>query len=359
MNPSIPSASENASMISRSLPDLIAAMARATARYPFKCWGFGESIAMEALINAGGEPCQMAAGLVTGWAHDHEPLADDPLAHVAPGVPLLQLVERDGDEREPLLDCARELATVLSGSVIRRHGAQIHRPDLKGWEHEVWVDCMHLDGPFLSLLARFTDDDEYADLAGDILLSHARVLQDEHSGLFSHGFDDAAGRSNDVYWGRGQGWALLGLTDTATNLPDGHLARDEIGQRLTALVQGLAATEEEDGIWHTVVDVSDTYLESSVGAFVALGVGRGIESGLLPATCSALADRAWKATVECISIDGAMQGVSDATPVGSDAAHYGARNRGSFPWGQGPALLAATERLRRLDSVCEAQHDRA
>lgn len=359
MSPSIPSASENAPTISRGLPDLIAAMARATARYPFKRWGFGESIAMEALINAGGEPGQMAAGLVREWAIHHEPLADDPLAHVAPGVPLLQLVERDADERGPLLDCARELATVLSGSAIGHHGAQIHRPDLTGWEHEVWVDCMHLDGPFLSLLARLTDDDEYADLAGEILLSHARVLQDEHSGLFSHGFDDAAGRSNGVHWGRGQGWALLGLTDTATNLPDDHPAREEIGQRLTALVQGLAATEAESGTWHTVVDVHDTYLESSVAAFVALGVGRGVEAGLLPASCAALADRAWQATVECIAIDGALQGVSDATPVGPDAAHYGARKRGWFPWGQGPALLAAIERLRKRDAVSEAWHDRA
>jgi len=217
---------------------------------------------------------------------------------------------------------------------------------------------MHLDGPFLSLLAHLIDDERYADLAANILLSHAHVLQNEHSGLFSHGFNDATGQTNGVHWGRGQGWALLGLVDTAAHLPDQHPSQDEIRQRFAALVEGLAATEVNPGAWHTVVDAPETYLESSVGAFVALGVGRGIATNLLPWSWSALADRAWNATEECISTDGVLQGVSDATPVGPNAAHYGARSRSSFPWGQGPALLAASERLRKRGPVSEANDAR-
>src|SRR5687768_494721 len=114
----------------QSLPDLVARMAKATAQYPFKRWGFGESIAMEALLAAGGEPGQWAANLVTEWATEHAPLAHDPLAHVAPGVPLLMLAEREPSDRDTLLTCAHELAAVLTGSVVGRHGAQIHRPDL-------------------------------------------------------------------------------------------------------------------------------------------------------------------------------------------------------------------------------------
>ena len=345
-----------ADVLSRALPDLIAIMARATARYPFKRWGFGESIAIEALIKAGGEPGRVAAGLVVDWARDHELLARDPLAHVAPGVPLLVLAERDSNQSESLLRCAQELAAVLAGSVIGRHGAQIHRPDLDGWEHEVWVDCMHLDGPFLSHLARLTGDVGYADLAGDTLLGHARVLQDERSGLFSHGFDDATGRANGVHWGRGQGWALLGLVDTAANLPDRHPAQAEIRRRLVALMEGLAANEVEPGAWHTVVNEPATYVESSVGAFVALGAARAIRSGLLPTTWFALADRSWGATVRQVSADGLLRGVSDATPVGPDALHYATRDRGGFPWGQGPALLAAIERLNRSDPAQEMRH---
>ncbi len=334
-----------ASPQTRDLTALIAAVARKTAEYPYKRWGFGESIAMEGLLAAGGEPGSRAAAWVAGWARDHAPLADDPLAHVAPGVPLLTLVERGAADREAMLACAGELAAVLEHAAVGTHGAQIHRPDLDGWEHEVWVDCMHLDGPFLARLARVTGEQRHADLAAGILLGHARVLQDERSGLFSHGFDDAAGRPNGVHWGRGLGWALLGLADTAHELPREHPAQAEIRQRLNALVEGLARTEAETGAWRTVVDAPETYIESSVGAFVALGVGRAVRHGLVPASWSSLADRAWEATAARIAADGSLPGVSDATPVGADAAHYGARPLGVFPWGQGPALLAAIERL--------------
>jgi rhamnogalacturonyl hydrolase YesR len=357
MSPPRRSAGEAAGTVARDLPELITTMAHATMSYPFKIWGFGESIAMEALICAGGESGRLAVNLVTEWARHHDPLVGNPLAHVAPGVPLLLLVERGVTDHEPLFRSAHELATVLSSNVVGQHGAQIHRPDLEGWEHEVWVDCMHLDGPFLSLLARMSGDDTHAHLAADVLLSHARVLQDERSGLFSHGFDDAAGKPNHVHWGRGQGWALLGLLDTAANLPDAHSTQEEIRQRLIALVQGLAATEAAPGAWHTVVDAPETYLESSVSAFVALGVRRGIASSILPPMWFELAKRAWDSTLSSLSDDGFLLDVSDATPVGPNAAHYGSRDRGSYPWGQGPALLAAVERLRIPDSSLEPHHD--
>ncbi|MHB8620049.1 MAG: glycoside hydrolase family 88 protein [Chloroflexota bacterium] len=312
---------------------LVECVARATARYPFRVWGFGESIAMEGLLAAGGEPGRMASRLIEHWDRSVGSLLENRLAHVAPGVPLVMLFEQTADRS--LLDRALELAHVLDGTASGAHGARIHRPDLPGWQHQVWVDCMHLDGPFLARLARVTGDRSWGALAAELLLSHARVLQDERSGLFFHGFDDSTGRVNSVYWGRGQGWALLGLVDTAS-------PSTELRQRLQALVQELDRTGE-DGRWHTVVDRPDTSLESSVSAFVALGLRRALKRGLVSSPWQILADSSWQAVIRQLSPSGELLEVSDATPVGSDAAHYQARGRGVFPWGQGPALLAILE----------------
>jgi unsaturated rhamnogalacturonyl hydrolase len=202
---------------------------------------------------------------------------------------------------------------------------------------------MHLDGPFLAMLGRRANDPERMALAVELVLSHARVLQDGSSGLFSHGFDDAAGTPNRVHWGRGQGWALLGLVDTLHLLPPDQPGVDEIRERLGALVEGLARNEQEAGRWSTVVDRHETYLESSVSAFVALGIGRAIRWELVSPAYLGLVQRALTAMVEQLSPDGELLGVSDATPVGADAGHYDARPLGSHPWGQGPALLAAIE----------------
>jgi unsaturated rhamnogalacturonyl hydrolase len=324
---------------------VIERVAAATTELAYKRWGFGESIAMQALLAAGGAAQAYAAGLLDRWAADAPPLVDDRLAHVAPGVPLLELYSQTGAPH--LLSRARELAAILAGTDVGHYRARIHRPDLATWEHEVWVDCMHLDGPFLVALARVEHDDRWADVGAELLLSHARVLQDDRTGLFSHGFDDARGRSNGIFWGRGQGWALLGLVETLQALPAGHAAIDEIAQRLLRLIDGLAACEASPGAWHTVVDASDTYLEPSVGAFVALGVGHAIERQLVPESLGALAERALAATRRGIDTHGRLTGVSDATPVGADTEHYAGRPRGVFAWGQGPALLALLQDAHR------------
>ena len=328
--------------------DLIERVAASTMRLPFKRWGFGESIAIGALLAAGGAATTFAGAQLRAWVESAPPLTAEPLAHVAPGVPLLELVQLTGEER--LLTRARELAAVLDHAPIGQFGARIHRPDLDGWQHEVWVDCMHLDGPFLSRLAQYEADARWADLGAELLLSHARVLQDDRSGLFAHGFNDASGRSNGVYWGRGQGWALLGLVDTLDALPKSHAAAGELAQRLLALATGLVRTEAESGQWHTVVDAPDTYLEPSVSAFAALGVAQGVAQQRLPAAMLALAERALAATIAGIDAEGRLVDVSDATPVGADKQHYAQRGRGVFAWGQGPALLALV-RSAELESA--------
>jgi unsaturated rhamnogalacturonyl hydrolase len=45
-----------------------------------------------------------------------------------------------------------------------------------------------------------------------------------------------------------------------------------------------------------------------------------------------------------VAPDGALQLVSDATPVGARAV-YATRPFGTFPWGQGPLLLALCQEV--------------
>src|SRR5207237_10612696 len=115
---------------SRTVVDRVSA---ATMRYPFKVWGFGESIAVHGLLAAGGHGQTYAVDMLRRWAESARPLVDEPLAHVAPGVPLLELYRLTAEAQ--FLDRALELATALAATVTGRHGARLHRPDLPGWEH--------------------------------------------------------------------------------------------------------------------------------------------------------------------------------------------------------------------------------
>ena len=309
--------------------------------YPYKVWGYGEGIALEALLAAGdrlGEPryLDFVAGLMDRWlaARADVPYPD----HVAPGVALLLVYERTGDRR--LLDRARALGDFYVGLPQTRHGARLHRPDHPDFHSYVYVDCMDFDAPFLCALARATGEGAWFDLATDCLLGHARVLWDAGHGLFYHLYDAERDQTNGAFWGRGAGWAALGMVETLAQLPPDHPATPAIAALFTRLMASLVRLQTADGEWPTVLDDPASYHEGSLPAMFALALRRGLALGLLGEDARAAADRAAGAMLQRLGDDGVLRGVSQATPPGS-AAHYAAiPTGGAYPWGQGPALKA-------------------
>ncbi|MFC0504866.1 glycoside hydrolase family 88 protein [Micromonospora costi] len=306
---------------------LVAAIADATAATTPRIWGFGVGGTLTALLRAGEalnrpDLTERVVDLVTPSLA----APPDPTDHLIAVEALLALTNR-----RPDLDvtdaCRRWLTAVRHARPARPGGPRLHRPDLPPWSSTVWVDCMHTDGPGLAALGHLDEAVTYAtEYAGALQLPH---------GLFQHGYDARDGRGNGVAWGRGQAWALLGLTDTLIHAPDSGLA-----ERLTRLIDALAA-HERDGEWSTVVDDPDAPVEASTSAYLAWVVPHGIDAGLVDPVHRAMADRAWHATLRRLT--GGALAVSEATPVGA-ARDYHHRALGVFPWGQAPLLHAALDR---------------
>lgn len=317
---------------------MLARAVATTMRWNFRMWGFGEAIALRGLLEAAAVLGDAAAegfvhGLMRGWIG--RGVARSPEDHVGPGRELIAVAARSGDP--VFLDAARALAALNAGFAPGPHGARCHRPDTPGWRHQIWVDCMDVDGPFLAALGQVTGDDRYFDQAADELLGYARSLQDEATGLLSHGFEAAGGR-NGALWARGNGWALMGLADTLEALPAAHPARSEIAARLGALIAGLSARQDSGGLWHTIVTDSATYFETTLAAMIAATLPGAIARGDLDAGFAEMALRARAAVLTHVDADGALGLVSEATPVGEPHI-YATRNFGTYPWGQGPLLL--------------------
>jgi unsaturated rhamnogalacturonyl hydrolase len=332
---------------------LILRAAATTMRWPFRVWAFGEAVALRGLL---------AASCATG---DREPLgfvrallrtyvgrgvARSPEEHVAPGAELLELYALDGDEG--WLDAARALARLYTSTPVGPHGVRYLRPDLPGWRRQIWVDSMDGGPPFLARLARATGDEGHADEAARALLGYARLLQDERSGLFVHGFEESCG-TNGQHWARGNGWAAMGLVETLAWLPRETAAASELQQRLVALLEGLAARQQASGLWSTVLDRPETPLETTLATMSVVAIERASEAGLLSIDpYQTLRDRARAAVLARVSAAGELDLVSDATPVG-ELRMYATRPFGIFPWGQGPLLLMLAK-----DSRAEEQKSR-
>lgn len=316
-------------------------VARVIMAYPYKLWGYGEGIALEALLAAGdwlGEPAYLrfVNGLLERWlaARRDIPYTD----HVAPGAALLMVYERT--HTPALLERAIALATMLETLPQTRQGARLHRPDHPGFAAYVYVDCMDFDGPFLARLGRVTGEARYFDLAADCLLGHARVLWDSKRRLFYHLYDARRDMVNGAFWGRGNAWAALGLVSTLELLPDTHTARGElIGlfQEAMASIEGLQTPE---GDWHTVLDRPETYCEGSLCAMFYCALQRGLAQGLLPVMYQGSAARARQAMLARLGDNGVLSGVSQASPPGTVEEYARIATGGSYPWGQGPTLQA-------------------
>jgi unsaturated rhamnogalacturonyl hydrolase len=302
---------------------LLGLIGRRTQELSFRIWGFGEGPALAGLLACTDlllDPSyeRTVTRLVEPFLR-RELLLED---HVAPGELLVVLSRRHNDSQ--YLDAAGRWAQLVLDAPRRAAGQpRTYRPDLFGLDSITWVDIMHTHGPGLAAAG-------YPDEGVRLLAETCRFLQDD-TGLFAHGYNVGTRRTNGVHWGRGCGWALLGLVGITAYARDPALVN-----RCSALLSALAG-HEEDGRWHTVVDDPATPMENSVSAFVAAGISQGLRLGVVSAEYSGLAERARTAAVHSL-VNGDLP-VSEATPVG-DRGIYMSRRTGAFPWGNGPMLLA-------------------
>jgi unsaturated rhamnogalacturonyl hydrolase len=328
--------------------------------YPFRVWHYGESTGVEGLVRAArllGEPRYEAwvHGLLRGWAARRRPFAE--IDNTLPGKVLCELAARHGDEMltEAALDAAAHLTArrALRGVALPFERAPLREPfgggALDAADRElladpgpgVFVDPLHFDPPFLVLLGRMAGAPELIDAGAAQALALTALLQDE-SGLFWHFFLERSGERYGLGWGRGQGWALLGLVDVLEALPPDHRHRAALLDALERLVTALFDAQREDGGWHAVVGEPESGDESSTAAFVAAGVSGAVAAGLLARDRLGAARRAWAYTASRVREDGVLEGVSANVWACTVASHYHHVPRGVVvPWGQGPLLLAA------------------
>ena len=328
--------------------ELVAGVAAKSLTYRYYHWDWGEAIGMEGLwrvsqITGDGRFAHFVRRMVEGWlAHSPDPWYPD---HVGPGRVLLDLWEESGDLR--FLGYARGLAEHLVHLPRSSSGGYFHRPDLPDRARMIWVDSMQTDAPFLCRLAAATGETRWYDAAADHIVGHIGVLQDPETGLFYHNYDDARGQPNSVFWGRGNGWAILGLVYTLELLPQDRAGYATILNSLERMAESARAWQDgETGLWHTVVDHPETYLEGSVSLMFADAFMRAGRLGLLPAGYAEAGETAWSALWQQVEPDGLVRNISQRTPPREDPAAYNLPPLGGhYPWGQGPYMLAAATYL--------------
>lgn len=363
------------SVADSQLRGAVEAVAETLIHLDYESWNFGDSVAFEGLLVATDvldDPryAAFAHGWARAWAVSALPFRR--LDCTAPGLALVHIAEKNDD---PLL-----LARLVELSEYLRA-----RPLLHGiyetWEHSplmlpygdktltaaeaalvespppgVFLDCLHFDPPFFAALAAALQDQALADEAIDQALAYVRLLQVE-SGLFDHFALVGSVQTYGAAWGRGQGWALLGLLDVIAEsrrwpeaLQVQHAASLELlADSAVRLIHAMIPLQLPNGHWLAVVTDPASGDEYSTAAFMAAGFARAVELGVIAAEVVAVSlSRAQYATQSGVDGDGGLGSVSVAVMACTENEHYSAVPRGyRVPWGQGPALLALAPLLTR------------
>jgi len=330
----------------------------------FETWNFGDSTGFEAMMRASetlGDPEleSFAHGWFRAWASRAEPYRR--LDCTAPGLAIVLTAEKHSDKA--LLDASISLGEYLltrrkidgvyetwpDPPLMEPYGGEELPPDERAlFENPpggFFIDCLHFDPPFFAALARVTGEERWRTEAIEQATGYINSLQ-QRSGLFHHfvldGFPE---RPFGPGWGRGQGWALLGLLDVAEqlSLPAGH----PIVESARKLIGAMQELQAEDGSWPVVITDPHSGEEPSTAGFMATGFLRALKQSIVVGEdIERAAHKALESNIREIDDDGFLAGVSRAVMACTRPSHYAHVPRGfNVPWGQGPLVLALCEVL--------------
>lgn len=344
--------------------------------HPWKLWFWGDSIGLEGIQEAGNLNNDASYqtyvyGLMKGWIAKID--RRNKFDYCFAGVALLNsyLHFKDPALLEAAVIQAEHLASfrrTYKGAFMRYEDAEIELPPELPPDHPdyhltddkmktvksggpcLFVDTIHFDGPFYSKLYSVTGEDRWRDLALQNILPSVELLFDEEKSLFHHFWIERQGKPNGVLWGRGNGWAMLGMLHTMKYLPENDPGFIRLLEVFVRQAAALSSLQDTSGDWRTVLDDPEAYLETSIAAFVVDGFSYAIERGWLPASYKDVVHNAANAMFGHVLENGKLAGVSYETFPSTRAQHYRTMPRDAVvPWGQGPLIMAISSYISLLE----------
>lgn len=317
------------------------------AQLPYERWFFGEAMSLDGLVLAGeafgsSSMFALARDIVEPWVAELSGRAARDSDLDAPVRALLSLARAPATEAAGDLDYVGAARKVANHLVARptAGGAMLH--GLQGYDNDmVFVDYIYYAGPYLALLSAVCGP-EYMEAAARQTLAHVALLRDPGSDLFHHCFDPERGETNGIAWGRGNGWAMLGLVDTLELLPSEHPARGELERVCLAQMRACVRLQHDSGHWHTILDDPESPLEPSIAAFMVTALAKARGLGLAGDAVVAAIARAWNATRDALHSGGRFPTSMTEWPSW-EASDYYARPSGVNTWGQGIYLRACAQ----------------
>ena len=263
---------------------------------------------------------------------------------VTPFLTMSYVGEYLGSEKY-LAPCRESAAWIMANFPRTREGGFQHMTSDSLNDQELWDDTLFMTVLFLANMGRIEGKQEYIEEAQYQFLLHAKYLADRQTGLWYHGWT-FHGRHNfaGAFWGRGNCWITIAIPEFLEMVPCAPAVRRTLTELLRAQAESLVKYQDESGMWHTLIDDQDSYVEASATCGFAYGILRGVHTGLLDSAYLEAVGKALDPILACVADNGVVNQVSYGTPMGRESKDFYKKIPiQPMPYGQALAMLLLIE----------------
>jgi len=274
----------------------------------------------------------------------------------APLLPYAEvLLNTEPEKRDPeYLALFNEMQDYLDNVQTRTPEGNFNR--IRPVKYTVWVDDMYMALPFLVQSSRLTDNKEEKmkrlTEAAEMVFAFNKYVYHPDMKLYQHAqFTENPAKL--PFWSRGNGWALWAVTNILAELPKNHPQYKKLLKHYQDHVEGIVSWQDKSGLWHNVLNLPESYLETSGTAIFTLCIARGIMNGWLNSKkYRSVVEKGWAGIETMIDDKGQVHGITVGTNGTTDINYYLERpivindDHGIFP-----VIIAAIEidRLRTMN----------
>lgn len=222
------------------------------------------------------------------------------------------------------------------------------RDKSKGRGLGLQIDDLYMIAPYWCRKAQLLEDSKWLDRAIDESLHYFDYLWDTEDKLMHPLWMQKRKGPYGLYWGRGNGWYIMAITDLLTFIPQDHPKRKEVLNDYRSFINGIIARQGEEGLWHQILDKPDSYQETSCSGMFTYCILKGINEGWLDDSYFPAAKMGWHGLLSVVNENNELTGVCPPSDISEDPNYYliGRAPRVHDQHGIGPFLLAGTAYLQ-------------
>ncbi|WP_157949990.1 glycoside hydrolase family 88/105 protein [Vallitalea okinawensis] len=216
-------------------------------------------------------------------------------------------------------------------------------------DQQLWDDTLFMTVLFLAKAGVLLNREDYVQEAARQFLIHTKYLADRKTGLWYHVWTFNGHHAyTEALWARGNAWITSGIPEFLKITQINGAVRLFLQETLNAQTKTLEQLQDkETGLWHTLLDHEDSYLETTGTAGITYGTLMAMRLNLLDDSYREMAIAGLQGIYDNINMEtGKLELASDGTALGAVSLNfYKDKELHTRAYAQGLGMMVLTEAL--------------